>query len=177
MSEINLISKRRNELLKSKKVLGIVRIVSGICLFFVLISSFAVFFLKFSSSLPSLKSDEENLLSDLSRSKMKLTKYSVVKDRLVNISDILSKRIDFDSIITLLVNDSPSDFQVDSVIVDKTKISLSATSGSLSSVNLFLNKLIDMSLNKKVFGKINLDNLSLDPTTGKYVFAVSSDLL
>lgn len=176
MREINLISKRKGDFLKSKKVIKIFYFVSIFCLFLTFISSIGIFLIKLNSPLPALKEEEARLIDNLSLAKQKMTELSILDERLKSISDVLSKRSDFVKTIDLIVNKT-TDIKINSFSIEKKKISISSTSDSLNSIDLFLNGLTSVALDKKFFSKITLNNLTSDFKTGKYSFSLDIDLL
>ncbi|RJQ37111.1 hypothetical protein C4559_03975 [Candidatus Microgenomates bacterium] len=176
MKEINLISKRKEDFLKSKKVLKTLYTLSIACLFVTFICSVGIFLLKLSSPLPGLKAEEEELVNNISLAKQKLTKIVVLDERLKNVSGLLAKKSDIDSTIDIITAQA-KDVKITVLDIQKKKLSISSSSQSLNSIDLFLNSLVAISSDKKKFSKVTLNNLNTDFKSGKYTFSLDIDLL
>lgn len=177
MNEINLISKKKEDLLRKKKIINGLRIISVVFLSLIVLSSIVVFFLRFTSPLDSLKKEESKLLTEISSSKQKMAKLLVASEKLKSISEIISQRPNFDKTIDTVLKEAPQNLQVSSLTIDKKNVVLTVSSQSLFSINTFMDNLINLYLNKKIFEKITLNNLSADQVLGKYSLTIEGNLL
>lgn len=182
MNEINLISKKREAILRSKGIVKIFRAAAMVSLFLVFISSVGIFLLKLNSPLPALKREETALLSSLSSLKQRMAKFIILNDRLKNISSILSKRSDFDKKLDALVKiddltGTLQNIRITSLDMGKKNISVTISSESLYSINVFIDNLVAMSSNKQVFKIITLENVTADQKSGRYFSSIDIQFL
>ena len=176
MSEINLISEQKERITKLKKKVRLLRIISFSCLIFVLISSVLVFLVKFSSPLPSLGNQEKALSGTLDGSKQKIGKMFVINDRLKSIDSILLKRSNFNEMINTLIQNKPGDLLISFLTINKNTIAMRISSMSLRSIDNFIDSIMTLTKDKKMFKKITLENLSVDMGTNSYAFSMKIDL-
>lgn len=176
MTDINLLSGQKEKLLESKRAVKLFRIISVGCLLFVLVLSVGIFFIKTSSPLSSLQNQEKMFLSEFDSSKQKVAKLYVLSDRLKNIDGILSKRSNFDKTIDALIKQSPEGLQIDSLSLSKKTVLMTIYSSSLNSINTFIDNLMVLTRDKKLFKKITLENLSTDMKATRYSFSIKADL-
>ncbi|MDP3726962.1 MAG: PilN domain-containing protein [bacterium] len=175
--DINLIPGKRKVVLEQKKIVKRLRILSIVLLSTVAFSSIALFLLKLQSPLPSLKREENTLLASLSLLHQKTAKLLLMKNRLKETAIIEKKRQRLDETIGAVVEGVPADVSLSSLSVGKKDVSITASSNSLSSVNIFLDRLVNKVLQKKTFSKITLDSLSLDSKGNRYIIAFTLELL
>lgn len=176
MKEINLISKSKEDFLRSKKVLKTLYRISIFFLFLTIFCSVGIFLMKLSSPLPSLKQKEADLINNISLAKQRLTKIVVLDERLKSVSGILAEKSETGNIIDL-VSKEAKDIEINSFDIQKKKINITSSSQSLNSIDLFLNSLVAMVADKKNFNKVTLSNLNTDFQGGKYTFSLEIELL
>lgn len=174
---INLIPGKRKVVLEQKSLVKKLRILSIALLIAIVFSSVALFLLKLQSPLPSLQREKNTLLTNLSLLSQKTVKLLLVKNRLKETAVITKKRQRLDETIGAVIEGVPQDVLVSSLNVGKKDVSITASSNSLSSVNILLDRLVDKVLQKKVFSKITLDSLSLDSKGNRYIIAFTLQLL
>lgn len=175
--DINLVPGKRKVVLEQKILVKRLRTLSVVLLTSVAFFSISLFFLKLQSPLPSLKREENTLLASLSLLHQKTAKLLLMKNRLKETAVITKKRHRLDETIGAVVESVPQDVLLSSLNVGKKDVSITASSNSLSSVNIFLDRLVDKVLQKKVFSKITLDSLSLDSKGNRYIIAFTLQLL
>lgn len=175
--DINLVPGKRKTEAAQKKLLAKLRLFSIILLAITAFFSVSLFLLKLQSPLPSLRKEENNLLTSLSLLSQKSAKILIMKNRLNEIVILEKKRKRLDETIGAVIEGAPSDLSLNSLNVDKKSVSVTASSNSLSSLNIFLDGLVDKAVKGKTFNKITLDSLSLDSKGNRYVIAVTLELL
>lgn len=177
MSEdINLLSKRKSNFTKNKKLAGFFRLASIILLVITVFSSLAIFFLKSNSNLTSLEKEEKAVYGELTRLNQKVAKLLLIERKIKDISTIIEKRPKFDEKINLITKDMPNNVSVASLTVDQKNLSVTLSSSSIYFLNLYLDSFLS-SANKKVFSKVTLDSLTLDNKSGRYFLSLKADLL
>lgn len=174
---INLIPGKRKVVSEQKSLVKRLRMLSIVLLITIVFSSIALFFLKLQSPLPSLQREKNTLLTNLSLLSQKTAKLLLVKNRLKETAIIEKKRQRLDETIGAVVENIPQDVLISSLNVGKKDVLITASSNSLSSMNIFLDRLVEKVLQKKVFSKITLDSLSLDSKGNRYIIAFTLQLL
>ena len=177
MSEINLLPKERFGSSRSKETVKVVRLISFVSFGTVFIFSLIVFFIQAKSPLPLLKENEKSLTTQLTSMKTRLAKFMILQDRVNSISSALSQRPDIDSRIDAITKDIPSDITFSSVAIANDAISVGVSSPSLSSLDSFLNKLVDQAKTGKLFTKVTLNDFSYDSLANAYTMLVGASLL
>lgn len=178
MSEkINLISRRKKNVRPQSKSEKIFKLASLACLVLVALVAGGLFVLKLTSPLPSLQKEESRLLNDLQALYPKTIKLLIIKNRLQGIAAILKQRPDLVKIINLVQEKKPQEISVSSLDISATSITIAATSSSLSAVDQYLNGLVATANEKKAYGSVNLESLSLDTKTSKYSLSLEIKLL
>ncbi|QQG40690.1 MAG: hypothetical protein HYV37_04000 [Candidatus Levyibacteriota bacterium] len=174
--KINLLKGSKAKRFRQEKILKIIRISSVVSLTLVVLTSLIFFFLKFRLGVESLKEKENAAISQITAVSKKAGKLLYAESRIKDISDILKKRSTFDGVITETVNVIPSNITVQSLNLDKKNLSMTITSSSLLSIDKLLNGFENLSENKKIFAKITLEGLTVDPKTGKYTISLTGNL-
>lgn len=178
MSEgINLLLDKNKNKRKNKEIIKAFRITSIVLLFLVAISSVLVFSFKLQSPLTNLQNEEQDVLSKISVLHPKTARLFLASDRIKNISEIISKRPDFEKRITIILKAIPNDVSLSAFTIDNKNVSIVATSTSLSSIGQMLDNLVAMVANKELFNKINLQGLTVDGANGTYRVSIEAILL
>lgn len=176
-NEINLLRTHRKDLEQRKKVVYLSRVIAFSMLGIVVLIMIVVIVLKFISPLPSLQSQEQDLQGRLARLDSKRGKFLIVSDRIRNISTILSGRIDYFQKIDTIVNQLSTDIIILSFSIDKANLQMTVGTPSLTSLNTFIERLLELTGEKKVFTKLTLNSLSLDTKNNKYILSIEGSLL
>lgn len=176
MNDINLIAKKKEIYQRTKEKVKVFKIISIIFLFLVLALSISIFLLKLNSPITSLKREEKMLPSNAGEIKQKIAKIDILNERLSRITDVLANRPDFQSVINYTIENS-SNITMDSVSISKKNLSINLSSSSLNSLNMFINKMVELSSEKKIFGKIIMGGLTLDQKSQIYSVSLTADLL
>src|SRR3989344_2274448 len=178
MSEgINLLLDKNKNAHKNKEIIKALRITSVISLFLVAFFSFLVFLLKLQSPLTNLQNEEQDTLSKISVLHPKAARLFLASDRIKNISEIISRRPDFEKRIAIILKAIPNDVSLSTFNIDNKNVSIVATSSSLSSIGQVLDNLVAMVGSKELFNKINLQGLTVDGANGSYRISIEAILL
>lgn len=175
--DINLVPGKRKIALEQKKLVLRLRLFSIILLIITVFSSVLLFLLKLQSPLPSLQREKNTLLTNLSLLSQKSAKLLLMKNRLNEVAIIEKKRQRLDELIGSVLEGVPAGVSLGSLNIDKKTVSITASSNSLSSINIFLDRLVDKVVKGKIFSKITLDGLSLDNKANRYIIALTLELL
>lgn len=175
--DINLVPGKRKIALEQKKIVVRLRLFSIILLAITAFSSITLFLLKLQSPLPSLQREKNTLLTNLTLLSQKSAKLLLMKNRLKETAIIEKKRQHLDEIIGSVIEGVPADVSLNSLNIDIKSVSITASSNSLSSINIFLDRLVDKVVKGKIFNKIALDSLSLDSKGSRYILALTLELL
>jgi hypothetical protein len=167
-NSINLLtSKNKNKSLSGVFTkLRILRFIAVFFLFGVAASSIMLFILIALSPLPTLQSQERAASEALGQQQLDMGKIALVNERGERISDFLSKRQSFDTIIEQVQSKMPSGgITVTAFTITNNNISVTVSSKSLALLDQFLNKLMETAAEKKDFSRIVLSDFSIDRDT------------
>lgn len=173
--DINLIAQRKRGVIKNKKITKFFRLSSAFFLFAIAFLSIVIFILKSTSPIGSLQKEEELAFSQISAQSQKVVKLLLLQGRLREISSILEKRPKFDETMSLITKEMPENVSVVSFAVDKKKLTGTFVSTSLSSLNTFIDGILNKQ-NKDIFKRVMLDSLALDQKTGRYFLSLDVEM-
>ena len=174
-NDINLISTQDISIGKKKRV-KIIRGIAISLLAFTAFVSILTFFLNSQVSLASIKKDQDFVLRSMSFLSSKRAKLDLVNDRVKNISEILSKRQNYLNTIRTILDKLPNGTSPTSLGVESDNILLTISSNSLSSVNKFLNDLIDLSIQGHILKNMTIESLTISKDGG-YSLSIKAKLL
>lgn len=178
MSEnINLLKGSRAKRFQQEKYVKILKIVSFVSLGFVVIASILLFYINASFSVESLRQEEAASESSNASFQKKAEKLLLAKNRISDILEITKKRTVFDDVITEMSQIIPKEVKVESINLDKKKFTLTVVSSSLLSINKIIEGIDGLLGSKKIFSKVILDGLTIDPKSGNYTISLSGDFL
>lgn len=173
-NEINLLPFKRKNLYRYKKALQIIRFISIFLLLLLMVSSLIVFYFKSQLSIDSLRKEEANVLSNVSRMRGKKARLALISDRLKSITEIIEKRPDYQYRLSTLLEKAPENVLISELDISNSVISFNAESNSLYSIGVLMDNLVSMVAEKAVFSKITLKYLS---TGNTYKIAIIANLL
>ena len=176
-NNINLISNQNVELEKELRRLKKFRLISLTCLIAVSLVSVVIFVLNLTLPLDSVKKEQGATAANIATFHNKLVTYTLITDRVTNISNILSQRGNYMPQIDAVVGKVPSDVTVDQLNVETGGITLSVSSTSLLSINKFMDDIVSFSNQKKVIKDLVIQSFSLDANTGKYALDLKATIL
>jgi len=174
IDDINLLGSKRKNTFAQNKIAFFLTLSSYILLILVFSFSIALFILNKFSSYEKLEKEKSFVVSELSRYDPKAGKFVFVSSRLLDISNLISRRAYYDKIIELLAKMIPQDVDLESLTISNKSISMSFSSKNLESINSLFDNLVE-SAQKKVFIKINLSGLSSNES-GNYSFSLLLNL-
>ncbi len=175
-SDINLLSNINPDLLKRKKGLRIVRMVSALSLAFVAIASIIIFILNSTAPLFSIKKEQDLTLQKISLLKDRQAKIAIINNRILGITEIIKKRSSYYKVINTILERIPNEISIQSLRVDKKTLALTLTSNSLQPIQDFINNLISMAKKKELINTITLDSLTLSEKNSSYFVSIKANL-
>lgn len=174
--EINLLPNKgkKSNSQNIEKILWVIAILS---LVFVSISSILLFFIKLKSPQSTLKKNEEILISQISRLKLKESQFALLNDRLTSISSIISKRPQFDKSINEIIELIPKDITIVNLSIDQKKLSFTLQTSSLSNVDALMDNIREAINNGKLIKKATFNGITASSQKDQYNFSIDADLL
>lgn len=174
-SSINLLVKTDDSLLKQKKWIKILKIISFFSVIALLSSSILLFILNQRQSKASINKEINSTLYSISFMHKKEEKIIYINNKLQSISKILAKRSNYTDKIDKLIDKMSSDIVVEKLSVDRNSILLTISVSSLSSINDFINNLLVLA-EKKEINILTLDSLSLNEEKSNYSVSLRAAL-
>ena len=167
-ADINLIIDRRDRV-KQEKIFKKVQLVTYCALFLVMAVSAALFILNVGSPFESLVAQKNELQSRLAPLLVKEKKYIFVQNRIQDIEKIVTGRIDYDKLITLVRAQIPDGITIKELnIKNDDSISLHVSSLSLIPLSEMFDNFTKLGETDKRFKKIQIQELSLNIKQGGY---------
>lgn len=176
-SDINLVSSKTNQIEKQLKNLKVLQIVAISSLAIVLLISILIFLITVTLPVASVKKEQEQTLSNISSLSEKLVKYSLINDRLSNISDIVKERKDYSKIANSILNKLPADLSVDAMTMDSGTFSLVVSGTSLTEINSFIDDVSVLGDKGDIIKNLLLQSLIANADNGKYILTLQADIL
>ena len=174
---INLVSNRNEQVERELLILKIVRVVSVSLLITISVVAISAFILSTQISLSKIKEEENTTLSQISALHEKLTTYYLTKDRLTNISSILTTRKDYVKPITAILEKVPEDLSLEGISIEKEIFTINISGTSLISMNKLIDDISALGKQNKVLANVKLQSLSLDVKSGKYFVLMKGEAL
>lgn len=176
-SDINLVSSKTNQIEKQLKNLKVLQIVAISSLAIVLLISILIFVITVTLPVESVKKDQEQTLSNISSLSEKLVKYSLINDRLSNISDIIKERKDYSKIANSILDKLPTGLSVDAMTIDSGTFSLVVSGTSLTDINSFIDDVSVLGDKGDIIKNLLLQSLIANADNGKYILTLQADIL
>lgn len=163
-SNINLLGNKIENKTLSKffTKISILRFIATGLIFVVSVSSIILFILISISPLPALQEQEKAVGEALAQQSSDIATIAVINDRSKDISRLLAQRQSFDTIIDRVRSKMPNGMSVTAFTVTKDTLSITVASKSLSSLDQFINKLIQAAEEKKDFSRVTLGDLAIE---------------
>ncbi len=174
---INLYPRKNKKGEKKKKIEFFLRMGSIVMLISVAFGAAILFFLQSQSAIPSLKEEEQSLISKLSSQHGKTAKYLLINDRLRSITDLTRQRYPMDQLYTVVTEQLPSRVVLNGFSVEKKILVVSASSSSLEALNTFIENTSKLVKDKKFLRKLTLNSLGYDLKSSAYSLTLEADLL
>jgi hypothetical protein len=167
-NEINLLhTKTKSPLSSLANKVDLLRTIAIFLLFLVAILSVSFFFLVLVSPLPALRIKENAKRLELRSLYSKISDLYVINDRVKGVSDIFDKRVNFDDILTLLLNKLPSGLSVDAIRSSDSEVTVDVSSLSLLTLQEYMADLVKNNQSTKNFSSITQSSLSISPNNDK----------
>jgi hypothetical protein len=138
--------------------------------------SILAFVLNVTLPIESVKKQQQSVITGISFLHKKLTEYTLLNDRVKNISNLISKRKDYGLQVNEIFNILPADVSTNSLNIQIGKLSMIVSSTSLLSVNKFIDNLVLLGAKGKTINNIVLQGLTLDVNSGKYSLNLQANL-
>ncbi len=166
---INLISSTDNEDPRKKRLRKLKNF-SFILLFLVGFMSVMIFLINYRFSVNYVRGQQEDLIKKISIYDNTAIKIVLLNSRLNDISTLLDNRPKYNKIAAEIAKGLESSINVKEIKIEDGKISISVSSGSLLSLNEFLNNIFRMK-ESKLITSVNLERLSRESSS--YVIEIS----
>lgn len=176
-NDINLYYYKRSQSADNQKIVKWFQITAVGCLAIVLVSSIAIAFLKTTSKETSLRDEEQQLLLELKKQDKKTGSLFLISERLKGIINIVNSRFDFNTVLSYILSEIPSEVAIDSLSIDDKKLIVSLSSPSLFSIEQSLNQLTKLINTSKRFRKIDMDEFNVDYHYGSYTVLLTAEIL
>ena len=175
-NSINLVSTNVVGLEKELKRLKIFRVAAIIGLIFVSLLSVLAFVLNVTLPIESVKNQQKATITEISVFNKKLTQYTLLTDRVRNISSIISNRKDYGLNTSVLFGITPVDASIDTLNIEKGKLTMSVSSASLSSINKFMDDIVALGVKGKIVKNIIVQELTSNVSNGTYSLSIEADI-
>lgn len=178
MNEINLVGvgpKKYDE-----KKLRAVRIIAVISLFLTGALSVGFFLLNTKFSVAEIKSQQTQVISQISSYNERFAKISIVNGRINEIRQIREQNTDHTQFIETTLSMVPQGVSVNNFEIEEKDVSLSIVSTSLLPMSDFINELLDFSeSNSKenpTVSKVTIESLSANDKTGDFFMTIKMEM-
>jgi hypothetical protein len=175
-NSINLITPQKEGLERRQRTVKILRIISISFLLATFLLSLILFIISSRLSISDIKKQENSASDSLGLVHNKFAKLILVKDRMDNIQIIIKQRKNYQNLINSILKVVPQDSSINSLGIEKDKITLIVSSPSLLSINKFLDDIVTFSKNKKVINNVIINSLTVDQGLGRYILSVGGDI-
>jgi hypothetical protein len=175
-ANINLLLRTDEESLKRKKRIKILNFVAAVSLISVCLISVGIFVSIKIINIGSIKKEWENVQAQMSQFQNRQSKLYILNNRVKNVDEILRTRKDFAKVTNGLIARMPSQFIVDSLVIDDKSVIIFGRSMSLYVIGEFIDNLTDMARKKEIIKSLTLSSLILDQSRNVYQVSVKSEL-
>jgi len=167
-TSINLVSKKRKPSAFRKRFFVVsIGFFSAI---FVISVSLILYRLILQNQLAELESDEAKLISVVNQNPEKKVKYLTVRERLIEINNIMKRRKNINARISSVQSSLAEEVSITLIEGDETSVKLRVASENL----LFVNNLLEQKINEyaaannKIIKRIEMTSFNLNPTSLQY---------
>lgn len=177
MSSINLLRTEGQEDVKTSKRKFILHVISLVFLSFVGIVSIVLFIISNRISPEAIRQQQDKIIKSITLQKDKQAKYGLLVDRLSSVNQILKTRKNYTKTLNALVAIVPSGLVTTGLSVENSDISMTVSSTSLSPINDFLTKLLDLVSKKYLIRDMTIETLTVDRVTGNYSLVIRAKII
>ncbi len=176
-TDINLASGVLVESASKNKTLKILRIsaISGVI--FLAATSILLFLLINQISPDKVKKQEDQILFSIKLLHERQAKIAIVNSKISDISKILDSRTNYEFEMNSFLEKIPNDVSVNSLEIDKAKVTITVSSNSLSSIDKMLNSFLEMIARKQIIKSITIQSISSDPISSTYNLSIKANKL
>lgn len=175
-NSINLLRGSKTKKFREEKYIRFLRVISILSLLLVGGVSAVLFFLHANIPVSVVEREEASQKKTFGQLLDTATKLLITQKRIKDITTIIDKRELLDTVLGDLVQTIPENTDITSLALDGKNFSLTVSSPSLSSLDTVITGLVAMTDEKKIFSKITLEGLSIDPKENNYVVSLSGNL-
>jgi hypothetical protein len=136
-----------------------------------------VFVLNITLPTESVKKEQQSTIVGISLFDKKLAQYVLLDDRVKNISSLISKRKNYVPNIYKIFGKISDDTSVDMLSIQTGQLALTVSSGSLPSINKFIDDLVAFGVSGKIIKNVIIQGLTLNVDSGKYSLSIKADIL
>jgi len=176
-NDINLISNQNVGLEKEQKRLKKFRLTSVTCLIAVLLVSVLIFLLNLTLPLQTVKDEQSATAASIATLHKKLVTYTLINDRIKNISNVISKRGNDIPQLNQILGKIPTDLTVGGLEIQAGQISITVFGTSLVPINKFIDDMVSFGAQGKVIKDLVIEGLSLDASSGQYTLNMKANIL
>ncbi len=173
---INLLKGGKTKRFKEEKRLALFQIIAVVSLLFVAVFSALLFYLNANSPLTVVVKEENQQKKLMGQLQDTAAKIFITENRVKDIAVIIDKRELLDTVLGDIGQAVPENVDVKSLVMDGKNFSITISSFSLSTLDSMLTSLVSLADNKKIFTKITLEGLSIDPKENTYIVSLSGNL-
>jgi len=176
-TDINLASGILVESVSKSKTLKILRITGISSIIFITVISILLFVLINQISPDKVKKQEDKILFSIKSLHERQAKIAIVNSKIADISKILDERTNYDSEMNTFLEKIPNDVSINSLEIDKAKVTITVSSNSLSSIDKILNSFFEMIAKKQIIKSITIQSLSSDQRSSTYSLSLKVNKL
>lgn len=175
-NNINLLKSSKTKRLNEEKRIRILRIISVLFLVVVGVVSAGLFFMQVNAPVTLVENEELSQKKSLNQLGDRAVKLFITQNRIKDIASIIDKRKILDTVLGDIARAIETNISITSLNLDGKNFSLTVVSSSLSSLDTLVTTLVGMAESKKIFSKVTLEGLSVDPKIGNYTLSLSGNL-
>jgi len=176
-TDINLASGILVESASKSKSLKILRIAAIFSIIFISAASVLLFLLINQISPSNIKKQEDKILFSIKFLHERQAKFAILNDKIADISKILNSRTNYESEMNSFLDKIPNDVSINSLEIDKTKVTITVSSNSLPSIDKMLNSYFEMVNRKRIIKSITIQSITSDPRSGNYNLSIKANKL
>jgi len=170
---INLLPNKKGGQGTDEKLAKRLRIFATLALSIVILLSVGLYLaIQFNIGLPAKSTTTSTLLQN-----PKAVKLLLVKDRLKNISMVLSQRNQYNTVLGAIVDNAPADVSFDSVNIDQNTLDITTSSASLESLGTLLDQLTELVDKKQLLKSYSLTSIGVTEGQSTYSMTLKAIIL
>lgn len=176
-SDINLVSSKTQQVEAELKRIKALKIAAIGSLAVVGLISILLFIITVTLPVSSVKKNQEQTLSNISALHEKLTKYTLIDDRVNNIEGIINSRKDYTKLLNTLLDKLPPDLTVDSMIIDAGTFTFVVSGQSLTPIDNFIEDVRILGNKENIIKNLSIQSLIVNAGGAKYILTLQADTL